>query len=91
MVIKKVKEHNRKKTKEAKKLRLSRKKKPLKEPEVKALEAGRAEVIEELKRKKVECKERGRELPCTCNYFDFSCPIRCFSTLFTQNWLNWIP
>ncbi|KAL2330919.1 hypothetical protein Fmac_018500 [Flemingia macrophylla] len=69
MVIRKVKEHNRKKTKEAKKLRLSRKKKvekdpgipndwPLKEHEVKALEAGRAKAIAELERKKVESKER---------------------------------
>ncbi|KAL2343760.1 hypothetical protein Fmac_005045 [Flemingia macrophylla] len=69
MVIKKVKEHNRKKAKKVKKFRLSGKKKvekdpgipndwPLKEHEVKAPEAGRVEVIEELKRKKVECKER---------------------------------
>ncbi|KAL2319432.1 hypothetical protein Fmac_028401 [Flemingia macrophylla] len=64
MVIRKVKEHNRKKTKEAKKLHLSGKKKvekdlgipndwPVKEHEVKALEVGRAKAIEELQQKKV--------------------------------------
>lgn len=68
-VIRKVREHNRKKTKEAKKLRLSGKKKvekdpgipndwPFKEQELKALEARRAKAIEELEQKKAERKER---------------------------------
>ena len=64
-----MREHNRKKTKEAKKLRLSGKKKvekdpgipndwPFKEQELKALEARRAKAIEELEQKKAERKER---------------------------------
>jgi len=68
-VIRKVKEHNRKKAKEAKKLALSGKKKvekdpgipndwPFKEQELKALEARRAKAIEELEQKKAERKER---------------------------------
>ncbi|ESW17385.1 hypothetical protein PHAVU_007G235000 [Phaseolus vulgaris] len=71
-VIRKVKEHNRKKTKEAKKLQLSGKKKvekdpgipndwPFKEQELKALEARRAKAIEELEQKKAERKERARK------------------------------
>ncbi|XP_027927631.1 guanine nucleotide-binding protein-like NSN1 [Vigna unguiculata] len=71
-VIRKVKEHNRKKAKEAKKLRLSGKNKvekdpgipndwPFKEQELKALEARRAKAIEELEQKKVERKERARK------------------------------
>ena len=68
-VIRKVKEHNRKKAKEAKKLALSGKKKvekdpgipndwPFKEQELKALEARKAKAIEELEQKKAERKER---------------------------------
>jgi len=68
-VIRKVKEHNRKKAKEAKKLRLSGKNKvkkdpgipnnwPFKEQELKALEARRTKAIEELEQKKAERKER---------------------------------
>ena len=68
-VIRKVKEHNRQKAKEAKKLRLSGKKKvekdpgipndwPFKEHELKALEARRARAIEEWEQKKAERKER---------------------------------
>jgi len=68
-VIRKVKEHNRKKGKEVKKLRLSGKNKvekdpgipnnwPLKEHELKALAARRTKAIEELEQKKVERKER---------------------------------
>jgi len=64
-----VKKHNRKKTKEAKKLRLSGKNKvekdpgipnnwPFKEQELKALEARRTKAIEEFEQKKVERKER---------------------------------
>ncbi|XP_027912843.1 guanine nucleotide-binding protein-like 3 homolog [Vigna unguiculata] len=71
-VIRKVKEHNRKKGKEAKKLRLSGKNKvekdpgipnnwPFKEHELKALEARRTKAIEELEQKKVERKERARK------------------------------
>ncbi|QCE05608.1 nuclear GTP-binding protein [Vigna unguiculata] len=71
-VIRKVKEHNRKKAKEAKKLALSGKKKvekdpgipndwPFKEQELKALEARRAKAIEELEQKKVERKERAHK------------------------------
>ncbi|XP_027934091.1 guanine nucleotide-binding protein-like NSN1 [Vigna unguiculata] len=71
-VIRKVKEHNRQKAKEAKKLRLSGKKKvekdpgipndwPFKEHELKALEARRARAIEELEQKKAERKERARK------------------------------
>jgi len=66
-VIRKVKEHNRKKAKEAKKLRLSGKNKvekdpdipnnwPFKEQELKALEARRTKAIEELEQKKAERK-----------------------------------
>ncbi|KAJ1432426.1 Guanine nucleotide-binding protein-like 3, N-terminal domain, partial [Sesbania bispinosa] len=66
---KEVKEHNRKKAKEAKKLALSGKKKvekdpgipndwPFKEQELKALEARRARAIQELEQKKAERKER---------------------------------
>jgi len=64
-----VKEHNKKKVKEAKKLRLSGKNKvekdpgipnnwPFKEHELKALEARRTKAIEELEQNKVERKER---------------------------------
>ena len=68
-VIRKVKEHQRKKAKEAKKLNLNRKQKvekdpgipndwPFKEQELKALEARRARALEELEQKKAERKER---------------------------------
>ncbi|XP_027363054.1 guanine nucleotide-binding protein-like NSN1 [Abrus precatorius] len=71
-IIRKVREHNRKKTKEAKKLQLSGKKKvekdpgipndwPFKEQELKALEARRAQAIQELEQKKAERKERARK------------------------------
>lgn len=68
-IIRKVKEHHRKKAKEAKKLGLHRKPKvekdpgipndwPFKEQELKALEARRARAIEELEQKKAARKER---------------------------------
>lgn len=68
-IIRKVKEHKKKKAKEAKKLHLSGKKKvekdpgipndwPFKEQELKALEARRERVIQELEQKKAERKER---------------------------------
>ena len=64
-----MKEHHRKKAKEAKKLGLNRKNKPEKDPgipndwpfkeqELKALEARRARAIDELELKKTERKER---------------------------------
>ncbi|XP_015941911.1 guanine nucleotide-binding protein-like NSN1 [Arachis duranensis] len=71
-IIRKVKEHHKKKAKEAKKLGLNNKKKvekdpgipndwPFKEQELKALEARRARAIEELEQKKAERKERARK------------------------------
>lgn len=68
-VIKKVKEHHKKKAKEAKKLGLNRKHKvekdpgipndwPFKEQELKALEARRARALEEMEQKKAARKER---------------------------------
>jgi nuclear GTP-binding protein len=68
-IIRKVKEHNKKKTKEAKKLLLSGKKKvekdpgipndwPFKEQELKLLEARRERAIQELEQKKADRKER---------------------------------
>ena len=68
-VIRKVKEHHKKKAKEAKKLGLNRTRKvekdpgipndwPFKEQELKALEARRARAIEELEQKKAARKER---------------------------------
>ncbi|KAB2021961.1 hypothetical protein E1A91_D07G180500v1 [Gossypium mustelinum] len=71
-VIRKVKEHHKKKAKEAKKLGLNRKKKvekdpgipndwPFKEQELKALEARRARALEELEQKKAARKERAKK------------------------------
>ncbi|KAL4607699.1 hypothetical protein ACB092_09G193800 [Castanea dentata] len=71
-IIRKVKEHHRKKAKEAKKLGLNRKTKvekdpgipndwPFKEQELKALEARRSRVIEELEQKKALRKERAQK------------------------------
>ncbi|XP_065875407.1 guanine nucleotide-binding protein-like NSN1 [Euphorbia lathyris] len=71
-VIKKVKEHHKKKAKEAKKLGLNKKPKvekdpgipndwPFKEQELKALEARRARAIEELEQKKAARKERAQK------------------------------
>jgi nuclear GTP-binding protein len=68
-VLKKVKEHHRKKAKEAKKLGLNGRKKvekdpgipndwPFKDQEIKALEARRAKALEELEQKKAARKER---------------------------------
>lgn len=68
-IIRKVKEHHRKKAKEVKKLGLNRKQKvekdpgipndwPFKEEELKALEARRARKLEELEQKKAARKER---------------------------------
>jgi len=68
-VIRKVKEHHKKKAKEAKKSGLDKKRKvekdpgipnewPFKEQELKALEARRARAIEELEQKKAARKER---------------------------------
>jgi nuclear GTP-binding protein len=70
-----VKEHNKKKTKEAKKLLQSGKKKvekdpgipndwPFKEQELKALEARRERAIQELEQKKADRKERVFFLLC---------------------------
>ncbi|PON51972.1 GTP binding domain containing protein [Parasponia andersonii] len=71
-VIRKVKEHHKKKAKEAKKLGLNRKRKvekdpgipndwPFKEQELKALEARRARALEEMEQKKAARKERARK------------------------------
>ncbi|KAJ4850984.1 Guanine nucleotide-binding protein-like nsn1 [Turnera subulata] len=71
-VIKKVKEHHRKKAKEAKKKGVTHKRKvekdpgipndwPFKEQELKALEARRARALEELEQKKAARKERARK------------------------------
>ncbi|KAG4192432.1 hypothetical protein ERO13_A07G156300v2 [Gossypium hirsutum] len=71
-VIRKVKEHHKKKAKEAKKLGLNRKRKvekdpgipsdwPFKEQELKALEARRARALEELEQKKAARKERAKK------------------------------
>ncbi|ONK70770.1 uncharacterized protein A4U43_C04F1350 [Asparagus officinalis] len=71
-IIRKVKEHHRKKAKEAKKLGLNRKQKvekdpgipndwPFKEEELKALEARRARKLEELEQKKAARKERAQK------------------------------
>ncbi|KAH7669367.1 P-loop containing nucleoside triphosphate hydrolase protein [Dioscorea alata] len=71
-VIRKVKEHHRKKAKEAKKLGLNRKRKVEKDPgipndwlfkeqELKALEARRARALEELEQKKAARKERAQK------------------------------
>ncbi|OAY70720.1 Guanine nucleotide-binding protein-like NSN1, partial [Ananas comosus] len=68
-VIRKVKEHHKKKAKEAKKLGLNKRKKvekdpgipndwPFKEQELKALEARRERALEELEQKKAARKER---------------------------------
>jgi len=89
-----VKEHNRKKTKEAKKLQLSGKKKvekdpgipndwPFKEQELKALEARRAKAIEELEQKKAERKERVIVLsllnfPFHALFFIIDCDLLCY-------------
>lgn len=79
-IIRKVKEHHKKKAKEAKKLGLNRKSKnekdpgipndwPFKEQELKALEARRARVIEELEQRKADRKERVLLLSCSLLYF----------------------
>ncbi|EXC24184.1 Guanine nucleotide-binding protein-like 3-like protein [Morus notabilis] len=71
-VIRKVKEHHKKKAKEAKKLGLGRKRKvekdpgipndwPFKEQELKALEARRARALEEMEQKKAARKERAQK------------------------------
>ncbi|XP_061968798.1 guanine nucleotide-binding protein-like NSN1 [Populus nigra] len=71
-VIRKVKEHHKKKAKEAKKSGLDKKRKvekdpgipnewPFKEQELKALEARRARAIEELEQKKAARKERAQK------------------------------
>lgn len=71
-VVRKVKEHHKKKAKEAKKLGLNRKPKvekdpgipndwPFKEQELKALEARRARVLEDLEQKKAARKERAKK------------------------------
>ncbi|KMT05690.1 hypothetical protein BVRB_7g166980 [Beta vulgaris subsp. vulgaris] len=71
-IIKKVKEHHKKKAKEAKKLGLNKKNKvekdpgipnewPFKEQELKALEARRARALEELEQKKAARKERAQK------------------------------
>ncbi|CAA6673277.1 unnamed protein product [Spirodela intermedia] len=70
-IIKKVKEHHKKKAKEAKKLGLNRKQKvekdpgipndwPFKEQELKALEVRRARALEDLEQKKAARKERAQ-------------------------------
>lgn len=77
-IIRKVKEHHKKKSKEAKKLGLNKKSKvekdpgipndwPFKEQELKALEARRARALEELEQKKAARKER------VFTFLEFSC------------------
>lgn len=79
-MLKKVKEHHRKKAKEAKKLGLNRRRKvekdpgipndwPFKEQELKALEARRARAIEELEQKKAARKERVKDFNSTLSLF----------------------
>ncbi|XVE78066.1 hypothetical protein DITRI_Ditri13aG0114300 [Diplodiscus trichospermus] len=93
-VIRKVKEHHKKKAKEAKKLGLNRKRKvekdpgipndwPFKEQELKALEARRARALEELEQKKAARKERVLlQFPF---FFWFWKPLYClFLLLFVQ-------
>ncbi|XP_008798499.2 guanine nucleotide-binding protein-like NSN1 [Phoenix dactylifera] len=71
-ILRKVREHHRKKAKEAKKLGLNKKRKvekdpgipndwPFKEQELKALEARRARALEELEQKKAARKERAKK------------------------------
>ncbi|KAK9138323.1 hypothetical protein Sjap_008917 [Stephania japonica] len=71
-IIRKVKDHHKKKAKEAKKLGLNRKQKvekdpgipndwPFKEQELKALEVRRARAVEELEQKKAARKERAQK------------------------------
>uniref|UniRef100_A0A251JGC9 Guanine nucleotide-binding protein-like 3 N-terminal domain-containing protein n=1 Tax=Manihot esculenta TaxID=3983 RepID=A0A251JGC9_MANES len=71
-VLRKVRQHHKKKAKEAKKLGLNKKRKvekdpgipndwPFKEQELKALEARRARVIEEMEQKKAARKERSKK------------------------------
>ncbi|ESQ49329.1 hypothetical protein EUTSA_v10020356mg [Eutrema salsugineum] len=71
-VLRKVKEHHKKKAKDAKKLGLNRKPRvekdpgipndwPFKEQELKALEARRARALEEIEQKKVARKERAKK------------------------------
>ncbi|KAJ9176560.1 hypothetical protein P3X46_011862 [Hevea brasiliensis] len=71
-VLRKVKQHHKKKAKEAKKLGLNKKRKvekdpgipndwPFKEQELKALEARRARALEELEQKKAARKERAQK------------------------------
>ncbi|VVA96775.1 unnamed protein product [Arabis nemorensis] len=71
-VLRKVKEHHKKKAKDAKKLGLNRKPKvekdpgipndwPFKEQELKALEARRARALEEIEQKKIARKERAKK------------------------------
>ncbi|PKA57858.1 hypothetical protein AXF42_Ash015236 [Apostasia shenzhenica] len=71
-IIRKVKEHHKKKAKEAKKLGLNRKRKvekdpgipndwPFKEQELRALEERRARALEELEQKKAARKERAKK------------------------------
>ncbi|KAL3367487.1 hypothetical protein AABB24_011964 [Solanum stoloniferum] len=71
-IIRKVKEHHKKKAKEAKKLGINKKTKvekdpgipndwPFKEQELKALEARRARALEELEQKKAARKERAKK------------------------------
>lgn len=71
-IIRKVKEHHKKKAKEAKKLGINKKNKvekdpgipnewPFKEQELKALEARRARALEELEQKKAARKERAQK------------------------------
>lgn len=78
-VLRKVKEHHKKKAKDAKKLGLNRKPKvekdpgipndwPFKEQELKALEARRARALEEIEQKKIARKERVSSFLKLCSY-----------------------
>lgn len=92
-VIRKVKEHHKKKAKQAKKLGLNIHKSkvekdpgipndwPFKEQELKALEARRAKAVEELEQKKAARKER----VISFISFHLSCYILfCFCNTFTE-------
>lgn len=87
-ILKKVKEHHKKKAKEAKKLGINRKPKtekdpgipndwPFKEQELKALEARRAKAQEELEQKKAARKERVCIFTCLSDFSAFVILLDC--------------
>lgn len=90
-VIRKVKEHHKKKAKDAKKKGINRKPKtekdpgipndwPFKEQELKALEARRARAIEDLEQKKAARKER-------VQFFLFN-PIKFSAFWYLEHWIG---